>query len=74
MYKTTDLYLASYLRAKGFQLQDVEKVGRKATFVFANDENEVTPEMKAFFSGSANVEPLAFVDAIRNMKSIIYNL
>ena len=72
-YKTSDLYLAAFLRAKGEELENIEKNGPKMTFVFKKDHEELKDEIIKFYNAQGSIEPLKFIDAIRNMKSLTFN-
>ena len=73
MYKTTDLYLASYLDAVGFKVVGTEG-DRKKTFVFEQDAEAMKQEIIKFTNREATVEARALVDAIKNFKALTYNL
>ncbi len=71
-YATTDFYLSCFLKAKGLRLVDLEREGRRTTFVFEDrkDRRQLT---KDFYNDGA-VEVNAFKNAIQDLKAIIYNL
>jgi hypothetical protein len=70
-YVTSDLYLTAYLKIKGFAFK-VEQKKLKSEFVF-----ESTPELLSnvdeYLSDMGNCKPLAFTNAIKNLKNYIYN-
>ena len=70
-YVTSDLYLTAYLKIKGFTFK-VEQTKSKSEFVF-----ESTPELLSnvdeYLSDMGNCKPLAFTNAIKNLKNYIYN-
>ena len=68
MYKTSDLYLASYLAAKGHVLKDIEKKD-KTIFVFT-EKTDLKTDILEYFNGNGSVEPLNFVHKIRDMKTL----
>ena len=69
-YATNDLYLASYLKAQGMKLADVQKDGRRSTFVFHD-----APERSDFVSDYINDAPIGisgFVHALKDLKTAIH--
>ena len=71
-YLTSDLYLAAYLRTKGFQLE-VEKNGKKVTFCFTKS-SELNNSVIDYLNENGSCEPLKYANSIKNLKSLIYNL
>lgn len=67
-YKTTDIVLAAYLRLSGCEMVGIEKQGQKGTFVFNN-----VPEMliSNYDLGKAQVEPVAFNNAIKQLTTSV---
>lgn len=69
-----DLYISSYLKAKGFPLNnaDLDQQGR-TIFHFCE-----TPELKKalmqFYDGTALVSPSAFIEAFKGLRSLAYSL
>lgn len=72
-YRTTDFYLAAYLKAAGYLYQglDVDIKSRKATFLFANIAQK---DVLDYYNGTGKVSALALVNAIRHTKELLYNL
>ena len=69
---TSDFYFSAYLLSKGYQIEETSKIGKSITFSFESDDlEEVRNE---YFLGKASVEPLAFSNAIHNLKTLTYNL
>lgn len=71
-YGTTDLYVGAFLKARGIKLIDVDKSGRRITFLF-----EDTPEVKKLlreFYNDGIVRINEFQHAIKDLKSITYNM
>jgi len=71
MYKTTDIVLAAFLRLNGCQMTDIEVQGSKGTFVF---ENVGTDLIAAYDLGKAQVEPVAFNNAIKQLTTSVRRL
>lgn len=67
-YKTSDIVLASYLKLNGCQMLGIEKQGQKGTFVF---ENVPTELIKTYDLGKAQVEPVAFNNAIKQLTTSV---
>lgn len=71
LYTTSDLYLTAYLKIKGFNFK-VEEKKSKFSFVF-----ESTPELLSnvdeYLSEMGNCKPLAFTNAIKNLKNYLHN-
>ena len=70
-YVTSDLYLAAYLKVKGYKYS-VEKLNSKSNFVF--DE---TPELLScvndYLTEGGSCEPLAYANSIKNLKNLLFN-
>jgi len=71
-YETSDFYLASFLRANGFRIVDTRKEGRRVTFVF-EDCPKRQQLITSYYNGEGTVNPLSFVDSMKNMKALVYN-
>jgi len=71
-YASTDFYLSAYLKAKGLRLLDVERDGRRATFIF-EDREDRKDLIKSFYN-DGTVEINAFKNAIQDLKAATYNL
>jgi hypothetical protein len=71
-YVTSDLYLSAYLKVKGHRYK-VEKIKSKSNFVF-----EQTPELLSYvneyLTENGSCEPLAYTNAIKNLKNLLYNM
>ena len=68
---STDLYFVSFAYAKGIQPAEVIGDGRRKVFYFDNPRfDEIAEE----YSGRrGNIEPIAYQNALRNIKALIYN-
>lgn len=67
-YKTSDIVLASYLKLSGCQMLGIEKQGQKGTFVFEHVRDEL---IRAYDLGKAQVEPVAFNNAIKQLTTSV---
>jgi hypothetical protein len=63
-YKTTDIVLAAYLKAKGFKMQGIERQGNRGTFIFADIKTDVITE---YDLGTAAIEPKMLAAEIRSL-------
>lgn len=67
-YETTDLNLSSYLRCRGFTIQDILRQNGRAIFVFAD-----SPEVRRAILEYANdgmVGVRSFCNTLRDLKGI----
>lgn len=69
LFTTFDIALSAVLKISGFRLVSVDRQGSKAIFMFENK-----PESSEIVIKLANremtVEPLRFMEEIRNLKSL----
>lgn len=72
LYKTKDLYLASYLVMHGLNLVQLERTDRRFFFLFEEGE-KLKPLCDEFYNRQAKVEPMAYVVAMKQVKSKMYN-
>jgi hypothetical protein len=68
---TDDFYLASFLLANDVSLVKHVRQDNSSTFEFSG--SDVNALVHSYYQDSANVSPLAFAKAIRNLKNIMYN-
>jgi hypothetical protein len=71
-YKTSDLYLAAFLKLKGFKMS-VEKNKNKAIFIFEKTD-ELTVLVNDYLNEGGSCEPLLYTNSIKNLKNLLYNL
>lgn len=69
-----DLYLSSYLKAKGFPLHDaqLDEHGR-TLFVFV-ETPELQKALRNYYDNTALVSPSAFIEAFKSLRSLAYSL
>ena len=67
-----DFYLAAYLIAAGIKLQSHARADAGTLFYFTDDSN-TRDAIDAFYSMSANVEPLSYANSIKILKSIVHS-
>ena len=72
-FTTSDFYAAAFLTAKGYKLFGINKAdSRRYRFIFA-DEPERAQLVSGYFAGLVEVNARAFVTAIKELKSLMYN-
>ena len=72
-YETPDMYIAAYLKAKGFRLTGSDKKGAQVYFYFSNS-SAAHEAVKRLFRGAEHVVAIDFINAVKNIKSILYNI
>ena len=72
LYETTDFYLASFLKAIGYTLNGLGKIGSRTVFKFT-DKQERPNDLLAFYNSEGSVPPLTLISSIREMKALIHN-
>jgi len=72
-FTTSDFYAAAFLVAKGYRLLSIDKAdSRRFHFIFTNEPDR--PQLiSAFFAGLVEINAKAFVTAIKELKSLMYN-
>ncbi len=68
---SSDLYLVSFIYAHGIQPSGIEGAGRRKIFYF--DDPKFEELTQQYYSRQGTIEPIAFTNAIRNVKALIYN-
>jgi hypothetical protein len=71
-FEVRDFGLAAYLRARGYVLVHVQRVGSRCLFRF-QDRPERLAEQEAYFRGEGSIAPLALIQASKAVKSLIHN-
>jgi hypothetical protein len=71
-YKTSDLYLAAFLKLKGLKMS-VEKNRNKAIFTFEKTD-ELSLLVNEYLNEGGSCSPLLYTNSIKNLKNLIYNL
>lgn len=70
-YITSDLYLTSYLKVKGYKFK-MDKLKTKSNFVFEKSD-ELMLVVEEYLTENGSCNPLAFANAIKNVKNLLYN-
>ena len=71
-YGTVDLYLGAYLKASGIKLIDIDKSGRRTTFLF--EDSPKTQKLIKNYYDDGEVKVSAYNHALKDLKAIIYNM
>jgi hypothetical protein len=71
VYESSDLYLSSYLILKGEKFE-FKKSNKKTLFIFTSSEN-LNSYVNEYLTGRGSCEPLAYANAIKNLKNLLFN-
>lgn len=72
-YISRDFYLSAYLLAEGDELRTYEKDEQNLTrFIFQNSPS-LQQHVRKFYALEALVNPIAYGNALRNLKSMIHS-
>jgi hypothetical protein len=71
IYKTSDLYLSAYLKAKGMRLKDKVRDGNRFVFVF--DDRGDRKELIQDFFNDGMVSITSFKNALQDLKTMVFN-
>ena len=69
-----DLYISSFLKAKGYPLHDAVLDHQRRTIFQFEDTPELSKELKKFYTDDALVSPSAFIEAFKALRSLAYQL
>ena len=71
-FKSSDLSLIGALQLYGYQIETMDRSNpEKIVFIIKRDE-ELDNLIQAFWSRSLSIEPLAYFESLKNIKSRIY--
>ena len=70
-FRSKDLYLSAFLKARGLDLIDTWREGNKVFFIF-EDKRKAEELLKDFCNGGL-VNISLFTKAIQDLKTLIYN-
>ena len=71
IYKTSDVWIASFLLASNLRLERADWEDEKLVFGF-EDEGNAEELINGFMNNTASVKARQFVESFRNLKSLIY--
>lgn len=69
-----DLYLSSYLRAKGFPLHNADLDEKGRTIFHFLETPELKECLRKYYDGTALVSPSAFIENFKALRSLAYSL
>ena len=69
-----DLYISSYLKAKGHPLHNADLDHHGRTVFHFNETPELLQALKDFYAGTALVSPSAFIESFKALRSLAYSL
>ena len=72
-YVTSDFSLAAFLAYSGIKIMRIDGEGFRKQFVFEKTEEELDDLITRFFNKKTYVEPLAFYNELRTLKSRVKN-
>ena len=73
IFETKDFYFACFLKAKGLRLERTFKEGNIIFFYFKGKQ-EIKELIQRYFNGSESVVAVNFVNAIRDLKTLSFNI
>ena len=73
-YSLSDFYLTAYLIAEGFPLMRVDPAGGNRVLFVLEDSPRREALIQDFYGHRAGVDPLAYKNAIVDLKSLIHGL
>ncbi len=72
-FKTSDLLITSYLIYSGYTLEQIDRANKsKAVFCVLRDKN-IDQIIEDYWQKKLLVEPIAFFNTIKEIKSRLYN-
>lgn len=69
-----DLYISSYLKAKGYPLHDATLDDRGRTIFHFLETPEFKAALKEYYTGAALVSPSTFIESFKALRSLAYSL
>ena len=71
-YETKDFPLAAFLVTSGLPLRSHVRQGNVSTFMFS-ETHQLSSLVSQYYSFQASVNPIAYANAFRNLKSVMYS-
>ena len=71
-FRTSDLYLAAYLKAVGLDFKDTVRVNNEVYFIFEFHE-DIQDLKKSYFNREGKVSALDYADELRALKTLCHN-
>ena len=69
-----DLYISSYLKAKGFPLHNADLDQQGRTVFHFKEIPELQQALRSYYDGTALVSPSAFIESFKALRSLAYSL
>lgn len=69
-----DLYISSYLKAKGFPLHNADLDPQGRTIFHFLETPELSEVLRKYYDGTALVSPSAYIEAFKALRSLAYSL
>lgn len=69
-----DLYISSYLKAKGFPLHNADLDHKGRTIFHFLETPELSEALRKYYDGTALVSPSAYIEAFKSLRSLAYSL
>ncbi len=73
LLQTSDIAFASALYCLGYELDSVDRTEQKAVFIFQRDKHMDEISI-AFWSRKLEIDALTYFNAIKHVKSRLYNV
>ncbi len=70
--ETQDFYLSAFLRLEGLTMKDMKNYGSRKLFVFV-DDSRFQKLKQMYYWNEAQVDPLEYKKAIRELKDLVMN-
>ncbi|WP_407057150.1 DUF5659 domain-containing protein [Desulfobacter postgatei] len=71
-FKTSDLSLIALLQVFGYKIKKIKREETNKVIFFIEKDNKLDSLIQSFWSRSLSVEPLAYFESLKNIKSRIY--
>jgi hypothetical protein len=71
LYKSRNFYLSAFLLAEGCKLDNFARLDGITTFEFEMNDT-LLERVRQYFANQATVNPIAFGNALKNLKSLIH--
>ena len=71
VYESSDLYLSAYLILKG-EFFEFKKINKKTIFIFKSSDH-LDSHVNEYLTGRGSCDPLAYTNAIKNLKNLLFN-
>lgn len=69
-----DLYISSYLKAKGFPLHNADLDPQGRTIFHFLETPELSEALRKYYDGTALVSPSTYIEAFKALRSLAYSL